>query len=136
MSRHRDDVTLCYSRDNFKDFNDRHGHVFGDAVLKSIGRILKQKASAGDIVARYGGEEFAFLVLNCNRRDAVDLAEMIRKAIQDSPVTLRREKHSVTVSIGTAVFPEDAKIREDIIWEADRYMYKAKAKGKNIVCSK
>lgn len=66
----------------------------------------------------------------------MNLAETIRKIIQDSPVTLRREKYSVTVSIGVAVFPEDAKVREDMIWEADRHMYIAKAKGKNKVCSK
>ncbi len=121
--------------DNFKDFNDKYGHISGDAILKNIGRVLKRKASAGDIVARYGGEEFAFLALNCGREEGARLAEEIRDEIQKSPVVLRREKCSVTVSVGVAVFPEDARLGGDIIWEADRRLYAAKAKGKNAVCS-
>ena len=128
---------LMMDIDNFKNFNDEHGHVLGDAILRDIGRILKSKASAGDIVARYGGEEFVFLALNCKRKKAVKLANDIRKEIQDSVVMLRRRKYSVRISIGVAIFPEDAKLKEDIIWEADRYLYKAKEKkGKNTVCSK
>ena len=127
---------LMFDIDNFKDFNDRHGHVFGDTVLKNIARVLRSKASAGDIVARYGGEEFTFLSLNCDRKQAVRLAEDLRKEIQKSMVTMRREEYSVTISAGVAMFPEDAKIKEDLIWEADKYLYKAKAEGKNKVCSK
>ena len=127
---------LMLDIDDFKGFNDKHGHIAGDAILKNIGRILKSKASAGDIVARYGGEEFAFLALNCGRKKGIKLAGDIRKEIQASPVVLRRQKCSVTVSAGVAIFPEDARLREDIIWEADRYLYKAKAKGKNAICSK
>jgi len=127
---------LMLDIDNFKDFNDQHGHIAGDAVLKNIGHILRSKVSAGDVVARYGGEEFAFLALKCDKEEAIKLAEDIRKDIQATPVVLRREKCFVTVSIGVAVFPQDAKLREDLIWEADKCLYKAKAKGKNEVCSK
>jgi len=127
---------LMLDIDDFKDFNDEQGHMSGDTILKNISRILQSKVSAGDMVARYGGEEFVFLALNCNRKEAVKLAEDIRVQIQNSPVVLRREKCSVTISIGVAVFPEDAKLREDIIMEADNRLYKAKAKGKNVVCSK
>ncbi|MFC1644106.1 diguanylate cyclase [Candidatus Omnitrophota bacterium] len=122
--------------DNFKDFNDEHGHIAGDAVLKNIGRVLKSRASAGDVAARYGGEEFAFLALGCGRKEAVKIAEDIRTEIQNKPVTMRRKKYLVTVSIGVAVFPEDAKLREDMIWKADKYLYQAKAEGKNAVCSR
>ena len=127
---------LMMDIDDFKKFNDQNGHIAGDAVLKNIGNILKSKASAGDIVARYGGEEFAFLALNSNREEAIKLAEEIRDEIQSSPIVIRRRKCNVTVSIGVAVFPEDAKLKNDIIWEADKYLYKAKSKGKNAVCSK
>ncbi|RKY42865.1 MAG: hypothetical protein DRP85_01510 [Candidatus Makaraimicrobium thalassicum] len=127
---------LMLDIDDFKDFNDKYGHISGDVVLKNIGRILGSKASAGDTVARYGGEEFVFLALNCDRKGALKLANDIREEIQKSPVTLRRRKCSVTVSIGTAVLPEDAKFRDDLIGEADRRLYKAKAEGKNTVCSK
>jgi len=127
---------LMLDIDNFKEFNDEHGHISGDAVLKNIGKILRSKTSAGDIVARYGGEEFVFLALNYDRKKAIDLANEIREEIQNTPVIIRREKCSVTVSAGVAVFPEDAKLREDMIWESDRCLYKAKEKGKNRVCSK
>ncbi len=127
---------LMLDIDDFKDFNDQNGHIAGDSVLENIGKILKSNASAGDIVARYGGEEFVFLALKSNRQEAIRLAESIRDKIYNSPVILRRKECNVTVSIGVAVFPEDAKLKEDIMWEADRQLYKAKSKGKNAVCSK
>ncbi|HNX91677.1 MAG TPA: sensor domain-containing diguanylate cyclase [Candidatus Omnitrophota bacterium] len=128
---------LILDIDDFKNFNDRYGHIAGDIVLKNVSRVLKNKSSAGDIICRYGGEEFAFIALNHNRESALKLAEEIREEVQNSFVTIRRENKSVTVSIGIAVFPDDAKLREDLIWEADRRMYQAKTKGKNrVVCSK
>ncbi|MFQ5951902.1 MAG: GGDEF domain-containing protein [Candidatus Omnitrophota bacterium] len=126
---------LMMDIDNFKDFNDEHGHIAGDAILKKIARILNSKASAGDIVGRYGGEEFAFVGLNCTKKEAVKLAEDIRNEIKNTPITIRRKKMSVTISIGVAMFPEDSKLLKDLIWEADRRLYQAKAKGKDAVCS-
>ncbi|MFH1846953.1 MAG: sensor domain-containing diguanylate cyclase [Candidatus Omnitrophota bacterium] len=121
--------------DNFKEFNDKYGHISGDTILKRIARILKSKTSAGDIAARYGGEEFIFLTLNRDREDVLNFANEIRKDIQNSPVVLRREKCSVTVSVGAAIFPEDAKTMEGIVREVDKCLYRAKTKGKNTVCS-
>ncbi|MCK5451370.1 MAG: sensor domain-containing diguanylate cyclase [Candidatus Omnitrophica bacterium] len=127
---------LMLDIDDFKEFNDQYGHMSGDAILRKIGNVLRSKVSAGDFVARYGGEEFVFLALNCKKKGAVKLAEEIREAIKNSPITVRRKKCGVTVSVGVAVFPEDAKFRDDIIWEADKFLYKAKSKGKDVVCSK
>ncbi|MFH1879097.1 MAG: sensor domain-containing diguanylate cyclase [Candidatus Omnitrophota bacterium] len=127
---------LMIDIDNFKSFNDEHGHISGDEALRNIGKIMVNKMSAGDMVGRYGGEEFVFLALNHDRKTAVKFADEIRKEIMNTPIILRREKRFVTVSIGVAVFPQDARLREDIIWEADRCLYEAKSKGKNIVCAK
>ena len=127
---------LMIDIDNFKGFNDEHGHVAGDAILKKIGKTLQSRASGGDIVARYGGEEFAFVALDCTRKDAIQMAEDIRKDTEKSTITMRRKKYGVTISVGVAMFPKDAKLREDIIGEADRQLYSAKKKGKNKVCSK
>jgi two-component system, cell cycle response regulator len=127
---------LMIDIDGFKEFNDEYGHIAGDAILRNIGAILKKKASAGDTAARYGGEEFAFLLLGQNKKGALKVAEEMRKKIQATPVVLRRKRCSVTVSVGVAVFPEDARLRDDIIIEADRALYKAKSEGKNKVCSK
>lgn len=126
---------LMVDIDEFKKFNDEHGHIAGDVVLRNIGRILSSKTAPGDIAARYGGEEFALIALNCGKEQAGRLAEAVREEISSNFVTLRREKYSVTVSIGVAMFPADAKLREDIVWTADRCLYKAKAGGKNRVCT-
>ncbi|MFH1836937.1 MAG: diguanylate cyclase [Candidatus Omnitrophota bacterium] len=126
---------LMIDIDNFKEFNDKYGHVSGDAILKKIGRILTSKASAGDIVARYGGEEFVFLALNETKRGGKNLAEEIRKTIEEGPITIRREKCTVTVSIGVAAFPLDSKLKEGLIGQADKCLYKAKSEGKNRVCA-
>jgi diguanylate cyclase (GGDEF)-like protein len=130
-----DFAVLLMDIDNFKQFNDKYGHVAGDMILKNVSRIIKKKASAGDIICRYGGEEFVFVALNCNKKEATRLAEDIRQEISKSKVAIRREKKSVTVSIGISMFPGDAKIREDLIWKADSRMYEAKTSGKNKVCS-
>ena len=127
---------LMMDIDNFKDFNDRHGHIAGDMILKNIGKILKSHASAGDTVCRYGGEEFAFILLDADKKKALETAHAIRKEVQETSVTIRREKKFITISIGVASFPKDAKLKDDIILEADKYLYKAKAKGKNTVFSK
>lgn len=129
-------AVLMMDIDNFKDFNDEHGHIAGDIILKKIAKILRSKASAGDIVARYGGEEFTFVALDYSAGSAKKLAEEIRKEIKNTPIVVRRKKMSVTVSIGVAVFPDDAKLMKDLIWEADRRLYQAKAKGKDAICSK
>jgi diguanylate cyclase (GGDEF)-like protein len=126
---------LMLDIDNFKDFNDKYGHISGDVILKNISRVLKSEASAGDIVGRYGGEEFAFVELNCSKKEAIKLAEDIRKKIKKSSITIRRKKMSVTVSVGVAMFPDDAKLMKDLIWEADKRLYQAKSKGKDTVCS-
>ena len=127
---------LMLDIDDFKQFNDKHGHIAGDAILHNIGKILTKKASAGDIIARYGGEEFTFLALGKTRKQAIKLAEELRKEIENTPVVIRRRKCSVTVSVGVAVFPEDAKLKDDIILASDKALYKAKEEGKNKVCSK
>jgi diguanylate cyclase (GGDEF)-like protein len=127
---------LMLDIDDFKSFNDENGHIAGDAILQNVGVVLREKASAGDTVARYGGEEFVFLILNRDKDSVIRTADEIRKKIQETPVILRRKKCAVTVSVGVAMFPEDARLRDDIILEADRALYRAKAEGKNRVCSK
>lgn len=126
---------LMIDIDGFKTFNDEHGHITGDAMLKSIGSILKELASPGDCVARYGGEEFVFLALNLDRSEAFALAENIRERISDTPVELRREEYRVTVSVGLSVFPDDGQEKHLLIETADKYLYKAKEEGKDRVCA-
>lgn len=126
---------LMIDIDEFKRFNDEHGHITGDAMLKKVAQILKQKVSPGDFVARYGGEEFSFISLNSDHEEAMALAEEIRHEIACSLIEVRRIEHGVTVSIGVSTFPDDSRVMTELIGVADKRLYKAKREGKNRVCS-
>lgn len=121
--------------DDFKEFNDKYGHIAGDMILKKVSQALADMASPGDVVCRYGGEEFAFLALDRTKKESEKIAKDIKGMVEASRVAIRREEKSVTVSIGIAAFPDDAKGKEELVWEADRRLYAAKAAGKNRICS-
>ncbi len=125
---------LMIDLDNFKKYNDRFGHTAGDIVLRTIGMILSDMFSApGEIVCRYGGEEFCVLLPDCSKRRAGQMAEELRKRIATQTIILRREKTSVSVSIGVAAFAIDAHTKEELVQKADAALYEAKAFGRNQV---
>ncbi len=123
--------------DDFKMINDTLGHAAGDSVLRQVGRILSENARQLDIVARIGGEEFGVILPNVERDTALAVAERMRSTIarhrfvtgvKDTPTC------SVTVSMGGALYPLDAKSRTDLVDKADRIaLYEAKRRGKNRV---
>ena len=123
---------LMIDVDNFKNYNDEYGHTAGDMVLKSISRVLLN-FTGGGIACRYGGEEFSILLPDVSRKDAVKIAENIRKAVKKEDIELRRIKTHVTLSIGVAGFPEDAGFQDELILKADERLYKAKRAGKDKV---
>jgi len=125
---------LMIDLDYFKRYNDRFGHVAGDLVLKRLGKILKGFfQSPGDLVCRYGGEEFCVLLPDCPRERALALAERLRQKVAAQTILLRREKNRITVSIGVAVFPEDAGNKDELVHKADMALYRAKQQGRNRV---
>lgn len=121
---------LMVDIDNFKNYNDEYGHTAGDMVLKTISKILLNSVDNG-IVGRYGGEEFSIFLPDTEKKDAGRIADNIRKAVKKEPILLRRVKTSVTVSIGVAGFPEDAKTLDELILKADECLYRAKREGKD-----
>jgi len=121
---------LMIDVDNFKNYNDEYGHTAGDMLLRSISKTLLNSTETG-IVGRYGGEEFSIMLPDTSKKDAGRIADNIRKAIKKEPVLLRRVKTFVTVSIGVANFPEDAKALDELILKADDCLYRAKREGKN-----
>lgn len=118
--------------DNFKNYNDEYGHTAGDMVLKAVSRALLNFTEGG-IACRYGGEEFLILLPDTSKKEALRTADNIRKAVKKEAIELRRVKTYITISIGVAVFPEDAKVQDEMIMKADERLYKAKREGKDKV---
>ena len=135
LRRKKEMAFLMMDLDYFKNYNDRFGHVAGDIVLKKISEILlKSFKGPGNIICRYGGEEFALMLPDCSRPEALQLAEDFRAEVEKTEIVLRRERTTVTISIGLAMFPADAQIKEELIQKADQALYQAKNKGRNRVC--
>lgn len=127
---------LLMDLDNFKQYNDRHGHLAGDQVLRVLGGFLSKLIRSGDMVARYGGEEFAFILPHTNKRGALAMAEKLRKEVETlefDPKCAGPGAH-LTASIGVASFPQDARSKDDLLRKADAALYKAKRHNKNMVC--
>lgn len=114
--------------DHFKQVNDLHGHDRGDEALAAIGQILGTGLRASDFAARYGGEEFLLLLPDTDRAAAVQVAEKLRRVIEQTEL---REIGRLTGSFGVAALPEDAVDPEQLLRKADRALYAAKARGRN-----
>lgn len=127
---------LMIDIDYFKDYNDRYGHAIGDILLKKIAAILTEGVSKGDFVARYGGEEFAVILFGVALREAVGLAEEIRRKIESRVFMLRRQVLRVTISIGVSSFGTNGNLPDELIKAADSNLYKAKMRGRNTVWPK
>lgn len=129
--RHNQPVVLVMvDADNFKTYNDTLGHPAGDALLKEIAALLKDKVRASDIVCRYGGDEFALLLKNTRKEDAQRMCERIREAFQ---LRFGGNEVQVTSSIGLACFPLDADSKKDLAKAADDALYVSKRGGRNRV---
>ena len=114
--------------DDFKDYNDRYGHLAGNRALREIAKTLAKETREGDIVARYGGEEFTIVMPQTGREAAGVAAERLRDIVENA-----RPKPWVTISIGISSFPSDASNDEGLISCADQALYRAKRAGKNRV---
>ena len=121
--------------DFFKRLNDKLGHIVGDLVLKKLSDILKEViGDSGNVISRFGGEEFITFLVSSSKEKTKEVAEILRKRVENTPVIFRRNRIKFTISLGVASFPEDAKFLEDLIKKADQALYKAKREGRNRVC--
>jgi diguanylate cyclase (GGDEF)-like protein len=122
--------------DHFKQYNDAHGHLEGDDVLKKVGQLLKASIrSDEDVAARYGGEEFVVLYPGATKALAYRLAQELRRKIESYPFAFAAEQPlgALTISGGVASFPEDAQSGVELIRAADQALYEAKRAGRNRV---
>ncbi|RME04613.1 MAG: diguanylate cyclase [Planctomycetota bacterium] len=115
--------------DHFKKFNDTYGHQIGDEVLRDVAQCIKSILRIDDICARYGGEELVFVLPKTNTEQACAVAEKIRKAVEQQRHT--SQNLQVTISLGVAVYPEQADSPASLVKKADQALYRAKADGRN-----
>jgi diguanylate cyclase (GGDEF)-like protein len=127
--------------DHFKQVNDGHGHLVGTQLLSDVAIVLKKVLRDNDLSYRYGGDEFVVIIPSADSNSTAAIADRILRAIsrKEFEVTEKKSfsgasKFQLTVSIGVAHFPEDAKDKEAIINIADKMMYMAKQSGRGRVC--
>jgi diguanylate cyclase (GGDEF)-like protein len=112
--------------DRFKSVNDECGHLVGSDFLTALGRIIKNAVRTGDSVFRYGGDEFVILLRNAGIERSTEVAERLRKQIENRGFVIRNVKIKSTVSIGLSVFPDHGRDLDHLIHLADEAMYAAK----------
>ncbi len=119
---------LMIDINNFKFFNDTYGHLAGDQVLKSVARAMRDVTRPHDVIARYGGDEFLIIMPNSGSGDANSLAECLleRVALDGYPEPGSDRVIPYSVSIGASSYPETAKSRNEVLYQADSEMYKVK----------
>ena len=122
---------LVLDLDRFKKYNDTYGHSAGNDALRRVSQSIRETIRAVDFAARYGGEEFAVIVPQVDRAALTAIAERVRANIESLPAPPGGS--TVTVSIGAAVYPDDAKDRDALFQSADARLYEAKKAGRNRV---
>lgn len=121
--------------DNFKFYNDFHGHQMGDEILREISIIMKETVPVGGFIARYGGEEFTVLLPDTSEESAIKTAENLRKTVQEHPFAGQEvlPGKSLTISVGVSTYPSKAKTDAELLRRADEACYRAKFLYKNRV---
>lgn len=122
-------VLLIADVDHFKQINDKFGHLKGDEALVGIADVLNHGVRRGDVVGRVGGEEFGLILRHTTVAQAADLAEMLRRRVEQIPWT----DGGLSISIGGASFADSSSGAMDVFEQADRQLYRAKRAGRNCI---
>jgi diguanylate cyclase (GGDEF)-like protein len=124
---------LMIDIDLFKRINDRYGHDAGDAVLVRVAHLCETQARSSDVAARLGGEEFAILLPETAARDALTVADRLRRAVAGEAISVGGVNVRTTISIGVSDWT-GAYAFDEVIKQADLALYEAKHLGRNRVC--
>ena len=126
---------FLFDIDNFKNYNDVHGHVAGDKLLQMLAALVKENVRKDDIFGRFGGEEFLLILPNTNAARALGVAEKVRAIIAAHPFPHAPDQPlgCVSVSGGIAECPNDARDSTRLLAAADKALYAAKRQGRNRV---
>ena len=116
--------------DQFKEVNDRFGHMQGDRVLRAVANVLSDSVRQSNVVARYGGDEFSILMPEATTAQAEPFAERMRANIENDPLL---KTHGITASLGIGTFPEHGPTMQEVLRVADAGMYLAKYQNGNCV---
>ena len=124
---------IIFDLDHFKQINDRHGHLCGDAVLAAVGRCMREVLRGSDLKCRYGGEEFLVLLPDTPLLGARRVAENLRREIAERPVLWAGHTLTCTASFGlTQALPGETSFPA-MLARADAALYRAKDEGRNCV---
>ncbi|MDW6004091.1 sensor domain-containing diguanylate cyclase [Vibrio mangrovi] len=124
---------LAIDFDHFKKVNDQYGHDAGDEVLKQVTSAIKRHIRRSDILARMGGEEFSVILPSTEYKDAVKIAEKLRKCVENTAVHYLDSAIRITITIGVASAENSDLNEKDLLRRADRALYRGKAAGRNLV---
>lgn len=126
-------AVIMIDGDRFKSINDSHGHAVGDQVLQSLTRTCQGVLRASDIFGRIGGEEFAATLPDTDAEGAMEVAERLRQAVEESEVLIEDGAVKMTISVGVAVISDETTEYENLLKKADDALYRAKESGRNRV---
>ena len=124
---------LMIDADNLKGINDNYGHEAGDRLIKAMAATIQSCLRESDSLARYGGDEFIALLSQTDQQDAVEAAERIRKAIENTAFDMDGNQIKSTVSIGISCFPLHAENINELLRWTDQALYISKNAGRNRV---
>jgi two-component system cell cycle response regulator len=135
-TRHDTPLSLLFlDIDHFKRINDTHGHPAGDHVLVELTKLVQASLRNEDIFSRYGGEEFAIISRGAEVEEAAELAERLRRAVEETEFIFDGKRIAVTISVGVARAPRPGvSSPAELVAVADETMYVAKRSGRNRVC--